>query len=404
MGNIRQIKKGGRTLVRDIDLLLINGNLIDGTGSAINKNVCIGVKNKKILFIEKMVNENAINDKCKILNLDGATILPGFINAHAHTGFKFIKDKLCEGFQDKYLDACIREGITTIRDEGMLSANSIDDMLKQKNLLDKVTSYPNVIMTGKFFTAPGGYGGQAPITVTTVEEVRQKVNEILDKDIKVIKTVLDDGMDPSTFGLPKLSEELLKEICDVAHSRGAKVSAHVTQAHNLKALVRAGINDAGHMVYDDLSDDLISEMIEKDIYFVPTLTVFKFIQDKYGAPILENSMNNLKRFIKAGGKIALGDDFIEEEEPWYRLGMPLIEIELLQQCGLTPMEIIVAATKHGSEVCNASNEIGTVETGKNADLLILKDNPLEDLNNIRNIFMVIKDGNIIVNKDAKLKA
>ena len=390
-------------MVRDIDLLLINGNLIDGTGSDINKNVCIGVKNKKILFIEKMVNENVIDDKCKILNLDGATILPGFINAHAHTGFKFIKDKLCEGFQDKYLDACIREGVTTIRDEGMLSDNSIDDMLKQKNLIDKVTSYPNVIMTGKFFSAPGGYGGQAPITVTTVEEVRHKVNEILDKGMKVIKTVLDDGMDPSTFGLPKLSEELLKEICDVAHSRGAKISAHVTQAHNLEVLVRAGINDAGHMVYDDLSDDLISEMIEKNIYFVPTLTVFKFIQDKYGAPILENSMNNLKRFIKAGGKIALGDDFIEEEEPWYRLGLPLIEIELLQQCGLTPMEIIVAATKHGSEVCNASNEIGTVEIGKRADLIILEGNPLENFNCIRNIFMVIKDGNVIVNKAANLK-
>lgn len=390
-------------MVNDIDLLLINGNLIDGTGSAINKNVCIGVKNKKILLIEKMVNENVINCNCKVINLDGATILPGFINAHAHTGFKFIKEKLCEGFQNDYLDACIREGVTTIRDEGMLSDNSIDDMLKQKNLLDKVTSYPNVIVTGKFFSAPGGYGGQAPITVATVDDVRQKVNEILDKGIKVIKTVLDDGMDPSTFGLPKLPEELLKEICDVAHSRGAKVSAHVTQAHNLDVLVRSGIDDSGHMVYDNLSDDLISEMIEKNVYFVPTLTVFKFIQDKYGAPILENAMNNLKRFVKAGGKIALGDDFIEEEEPWYRLGMPLIEIELLQQCGLTPMEIIVAATKHGSEVCNASNEIGTVEIGKNADLLILKNNPLEDLNDIRNIFMVIKDGSIIVNKDANFK-
>lgn len=388
---------------REIDLLLNNCNLIDGTGSEIKKNVHIGVKNKKIVFIENKVINNEINDQCKILNLNGATILPGFINAHAHTGFKYIKDRLCQGFQIEYLNACIREGITTIRDEGMLSDASIDNMLKQRNLLDQSTSHPNVIVTGKFFSAPGGYGGQAPITVSTVEEVRQKVNEIIDKGIRVIKTVLDDGMDPSTFGLPKLSEELLKEICNVAHSRGAKVSAHVTQAHNLEVLVRAGIDDAGHMVYDNLSDNLINDMIEKNIYFVPTLTVFKFIQDKYGAPILESAMNNLKRFIRAGGKIALGDDFIEEEEPWYRLGMPLIEIELLQQCGVTPMEIIVAATKHGSEVCDASKEIGTVEVGKNADLLILKDNPLEDFNNIRNILMVIKDGNIIVNKDVNLK-
>lgn len=285
----------------------------------------------------------------------------------------------------------------------MLSNDSIDDMLKQKNLLDKNTAYPNVIATGKFFSAPGGYGGQAPITVTTVDEVRQKVNEIVDKGVKVIKTVLDDGMDPSTFGLPKLSEELLKEICEVAHSRGVKISAHVTQAHNLKVLVQAGITDAGHMVYDELSYDLMNEMIEKNIYFVPTLTLYKFIQDKYGAPLLEKAMSNLQRFIAAGGKIALGDDFIEEEEPWYRLGMPLMEIELLQQCGLTPMEIIVAATKHGSEVCNVSNEIGTVEIGKKADLLIIERNPLEDLNAIKNIFMVIKDGNIIVNNGGNFR-
>jgi len=385
-------------LIKDLDLLLINGNLIDGTGSLIKKNVCIGIKNKKITFIEKMIDEKVITDKCKILNLEGMTILPGFINAHAHTGFKFIKDELCEGFQKEYLEASLREGVTTIRDEGMLSHNSIDDMLKQKELLDKNILYPNVIMTGKFFSAPGGYGGQAPITVSNVEEARERVNEILNKGIKVIKTVLDDGMDPSTFGLPKLSEELLKEICDVAHSKGAKVSAHVTQGHNLKVLVRAGIDDAGHMVYDGLSDDLINEMIGKNIYCVPTLTVFKFIQDKYGAPILENTMNNLRRFIKAGGKVALGDDFIEEEAPWYRLGMPLNEIELLQQCGLTPMEIIVAATKHGAEVCNASNDIGTVEVGKRADLIILEGNPLSDINCIRNISMVIKDGDIVVNK------
>lgn len=221
---------------------------------------------------------------------------------------------------------------------------------------------------------------------------------MLDKGIKIIKTVLDDGMDPSTFGLPKLSKELLKEICDISHSRGAKVSAHVTQAHNLEILVGAGIDDAGHMVYDELSDELISEMVKKDIYFVPTLTVFKFTQEKFGAPILENAMNNLKKFISAGGKIAFGDDFIEEEEPWYRLGMPLTEIELLQQSGLTPMEIITEATKHSAEVCNLSEVIGTVEVGKKADLLILEGNPLENLKCIRNILVVIKDGNIVINK------
>lgn len=139
-------------MMRDIDLLLINCNLIDGTGSQINKDICIGIKDKRIAFIENGAMKNVDSAKCSILNLKGATILPGFINAHAHTGYKYIKNKLCQGFQKEYLEACLREGVTTIRDEGMLSNNSIEEMLKQKNLMDCTEAYTNLVVTGKFFS------------------------------------------------------------------------------------------------------------------------------------------------------------------------------------------------------------------------------------------------------------
>lgn len=90
-------------MVKDIDTYLINGKLIDGTGSKIKENVCIGIKNRKISLIEDEVNENVIDDKCTVINLRGATILPGFINAHAHTGFKYLKGELCSRFQEEYL-------------------------------------------------------------------------------------------------------------------------------------------------------------------------------------------------------------------------------------------------------------------------------------------------------------
>jgi imidazolonepropionase-like amidohydrolase len=342
---------------------------------------------------------NLVNHEySRIIDLNGLAILPGFINVHVHSGYKHLKGEPLRHFHEEYLQACINEGVTTIRDEGMLTEDTIEDMIEKKRMYEKDPSYPRIIVTGKFFTSPGGYGGMKPIEITTKEEVRTNVNELLDKGIDMIKTVLEDGLDPSTFGLPKLSGELLEAICNEAHKRETKVSAHVTQAHNLKRIVDCGVNDAAHMVYDDLSDELIYKMIERDIYVVPTLTVLKMINDKYGAPLLEKGKENVLKFVQRGGKIGLGDDFLEEEMPWYRLGIPKVELQLLKEAGLTNMQIIVASTKHGAEICSIEKEVGTVETGKRADLLIVEGNPLVDLDNIYNVKIVVKDGFIVVEK------
>lgn len=334
----------------------------------------------------------------RIINAKGLTILPGFINSHAHTGFKYINNVHCRGFQEEYLTACINEGITTIRDEGMFTDDTLLDVINAKKKIESKGNYPRIVTTGKFFTAPNGYGGKAPIEIESIDEVVIKIDELLDMGIDMVKTVLEDGLDPSTYGLPQLSDALLKEICIRAHEKGTKVSAHVTQAHNLKRLVDAGIDDAGHMVYDHLSDTLIKEMVEKNVIIVPTLTVSKMISDKYGAPILESTKQNVLRFVEAGGRIALGDDYIEEEAPWYRQGMPKMELKLLKEAGLSNMQIIVAATKNGSIVCGLDKEIGTIETGKRADILIVEGNPLENLDNISKVRMVIKEGHIIVER------
>ena len=372
-----------------------NGMIINGDGAIITGSSILVEDG-----IIKVINDKEIScyDYERIIDASGLTILPGFINAHTHAGFKYINDVHCKGFQEEYLLACINEGITTIRDEGMFTDDTIEDVINAKRLIDSKNVYPRIVTTGKFFTAPNGYGGQAPITIETIEDVSIKIDEVIDQGIDMIKTVLEDGLDSSTYGLPQLSDELLRTICLKAHEKGVKVSAHVTQAHNLKRLVEAGIDDAGHMVYDEFSDELINEMVQKNIFIVPTLTVSKMINDKYGAPVFEASKKNVFRFVEAGGKIALGDDFIEEESPWYRLGMPLLELQLLREAGLTNMQIIIAATKNGSIVCGLDKEIGTIESGKKADLLIVEGNPLEDLECIRHVRMVFKGGDILVEK------
>lgn len=375
-------------------LIIKNSLMLDVNGVAY-PNTCIVVENGVIkdIFLDDKKTDNNIYEK--IIDAKGLTILPGIINAHTHAGFKLINNKKRNGFDKEYLKACIDDGITTIRDEGMFIDSSIEDVISDRKNINDANIYPRIVTTGKFFTAPGGYGGQAPIELETIDEARIKVNHVIDKGVDIIKTVLEDGIDPSTKGLPKLSDELLKVICNEAHKRGVKVSAHVTQSHNLKKLIVAGIDDAAHMIYDYLSDELIDEMVKKDVFIVPTLTVTKMISEKYGVPIFETTKDNVTRFVKAGGNIAFGDDFIDEEYPWYRLGMPAIEMELLKECGLSNLDIIKAMTKNGAVVCGLDSKVGTIQIGKKADLILIKGNPIVNLEYIRNVKIVIKDGHIV---------
>jgi len=110
------------------------------------------------------------------------------------------------------------------------------------------------------------------------------------------------------------------------------------------------------------------------------------------------AISNLGKFVNSGGKVALGTDF-DGYTCEFDLGMPVTEIELLQAAGMTNMQIIVAGTRNAAIVCNRDKEIGTIEAGKIADILILNDNPIGDIDALTDVFMVIHDGAIIRQSD-----
>jgi imidazolonepropionase-like amidohydrolase len=149
------------------------------------------------------------------------------------------------------------------------------------------------------------------------------------------------------------------------------------------------------MVIDNLPDSLITFMIQKDIYWVPTLELWAGVSDMFSINWIEIAKSNLQRFVQAGGKVALGTDYDGYVTP-FDLGMPITEIKLMQEAGMTPMQIIIAGTQNAARVCNLENELGTIEPGKIADIIIVKDNPLEDLESLLNVQMVIHNGEIIM--------
>jgi imidazolonepropionase-like amidohydrolase len=157
----------------------------------------------------------------------------------------------------------------------------------------------------------------------------------------------------------------------------------------MEILVKDGVDDIGHISYTPISDDLLKLTVEKGIYITPTFTIFR----NYGAPIV-TCVQNLDKFVKLGGLVALGNDYRGGPGD-FEVGIPMYEIEMMQKAGMTPMQIIVASTKNAAHVSNLENELGTLEAGKIADILVVGGNPLADLQALTDIRLVVHNGTVI---------
>ena len=141
------------------------------------------------------------------------------------------------------------------------------------------------------------------------------------------------------------------------------------------------------------------QMIEQGIVLVPTLEVNTRDENMWGDlgvswdEFIQVNLNVVRYFHAIGGKIAIGNDY---GVPSVKPGIPLREMVLLQEAGLTSKEIIEAATRQAAYVCGQADSLGTLEIGKIADLIIVADNPLEDINALDTVMYVIKNGKIIV--------
>jgi len=191
-----------------------------------------------------------------------------------------------------------------------------------------------------------------------------------------------------------LSQQQAQAIAQAAHRRGGWVSAHVLRTMDLERALDAGVDDIAHMVQDPLPDSalsttLIQRMVKDDVYWVPMLELWKRVglTDK-------RTVTNLSRYVQAGGKVALGTDYAGYDA-MFDLGMPVTEIELMREAGMAPMQIIVAATRNAAHVCNLDYELGTLEAGKIADVLVVNGDPLQDIRALTQVRLVIHNGIMI---------
>jgi len=361
-------------------LVLVNGVLIDGAGTDPVADAVVVIQGGRVAAVGPQA-QVTVPAGVQTVDVQGATILPGFINAHVHSSY-----------DEDTLEAWAQGGVTTVRD--MATGQSPKDAFAFRDDVRDRLQCARLVAAGPMVTVPGGYPiarwGVNSITVTSPEDARQKVNQLLDDGADFIKIPLESG---AIFGqaMPMLSPEEAAAIVETAHARGVWVSAHVSVTQDLKKALDAGVDDIAHMVTDKLPDELIARMVESGTYWVPTIELWKGVGYGLGAYVVDN----LRRFVEAGGKVALGTDYAGAPNVDFDLGMPIDEIEWMQEAGMTVMQIIAAATKHAAHICSLDQEIGTLEAGKVADILVVDGDPLEDIHALTKTKLVLREGIVI---------
>lgn len=403
-------------------MLIKNINLIDGTGSAIQQNVDVIIQDHRF----KTIGQNLNHENHEIIDGTDKYLLPGMIDSHVHImeEMRPLTDKLATPFSYTFyraidhLKRTVNCGITTVRD-----ALGADQGIKEA-VQNGLILGPRMQISVNALTITGGHGDKltkSGITMPSfiedypglptgicdgVEEVRKKVREMLRAGADVIKVHATGGVTSPTDhpDFTQFSIEELKVMVEEAQFRGnRKVMAHAQGLQGVKNCIAAGIHSIEHGIY--LDDEAIEKMKAQGTFLVPTLlapvSVIEFADElgmsegsvEKSKEVLEAHTTSFTKAVNAGVKIAMGTD-----AGVFKHGTNLRELELMVEHGMTPMQAIVASTKTAAECLGYDNEIGTIETDKKADFIIVDDNPLDRigiLKNPDNIKIVSIDGEIV---------
>jgi len=355
-------------------LVLLGARLIDGTGAEPVEDSALVIGGDRILYAGRR-GDIEIPTSATVLDVAGLTVLPGIINSHVHNGLS-----------ETNLRAWARAGVTTVRDLGSTPSG----LALFRRLYPPQPDRARLVAAGPLITVPNGYptvpfGSATALPVATLAEARSQAERLLDTAVDLLKLALETG---AVFGrtIPTLSLDQAQLLVRVAHGRGTVVSAHVTSVVDLELALDAGVDDLAHMVADrQAPDELLHRVVSQGVFWVPTLELWQC------TPLLDESISNLRRFVVAGGRVAVGTDFAGYTCD-FDLGLPMSEMELMVRAGMSPEQIIVAATANAAAVCNLESELGTLEKGKLADLVVVQGDPLVDLQALRDVKLVLHGG------------
>jgi len=404
--------------------ILANATLIDCIGQEPVPGTTVVIRDGRIAEIvprAAATSKPAAGDVS--IDLQGAYLLPGLWDVHIHPDYHSLADmplpEQVALFGHRLRTALTESGMVGFRCAG---AHHYMDVAWRRAFEAGHYVGPRLFASGHFLTTTGGHflhSGHALECDGPYGFVKAIRNEIKN-GVDHIKLNLSGGIMGPAWDLHTqsflLDEELAKafEICRL---RGFKVMAHATHPGAVKAAIALGAHSIEHGYVMD--DECIDLLLEHDTWLVPTLAI-SHLTPKQATNRWESLWTSqrglthalccraeaasgehaawFRKALDAGVKMALGSDIRPLKDA------ALLEMGLWQRCGATPWQILVAATRNGAAICGAGADLGTVETGKLADLIVVGRNPLEDIDHLRDLLLVIKDGVVVSDKRAARQA
>jgi len=396
------------------------GRLIDTEAGAVRTGQTILIEGKRITAVGADVR---IPAGARVIDLTGATVLPGLIDCHTHLvanaadlePLAELRKTAAQVALESVPNAraTLLAGFTTVRDVGTYRA-FVDLALRDAIARGDIIG-PRVYGAGAYVTVTGGAGalnGLAPdiqlprdLRLGVADgpfQVRQRIREIVSQGADLIKilatgAVLTHRSDP---GAEEFTLEELKAAVDEARKHGLRVAAHAHGPEGIKNAVRAGVASIEHGTLID--DEGIALMKEHGTYLVADIYNDEYLMGeaaRQGLPkdFLEKERNlgqiqrdNFRKAVQAGVKIAFGTD-----AGVYPHGWNAKQFAYQVKYGQTPMQAIQSATISAAELIGVASQVGSLQPGKLADLIAVPGNPLEDITLLERVFFVMKDGRII---------
>lgn len=413
-------------------IIIKGGMLIDGTGrSPIEKSVVV-VEGSRITAIgkEREVTLPSMKD-VKVINAEGKTVMPGLIDSHVHIytdgeskefySLPIYNNHLTLAMKSiPRLKRTLEMGITTLRDGGS-GWNWLEVALRDAIKRGDIPG-PRYFATGYHLTVTGGHGYFLPPWLANIpvhpeqstihcdgpdqwrRAARLNIYNGTD-NVKVVasRDIISTGIATS----PQATREELKAAIDEAHKMGKRAIAHAQGPEAIMNAIEAGADSIVHGFF--INEECADMMFKKNVYLESTNLYMRMIIEKGPGDLpdwmiqkakecWEDRAKNFKMLLKKGVKISLGSD---AGVPYIRQGDNARELSMFVELGMTPMEAIIAATKTAAEAIGVSDKVGTLEKGKIADIIIIDESPLENINILHEenkIQLVMKEGKIVVTR------